>query len=1542
MLCQFRRFVFVGFLSVIGLGLALFPVQPVLAQGAPVVEVWSGLTQQFGHIGAPQPWANILGNVSDADGISSLSYTLNGGSAVTLTVGSDGRRLQSTGDFNVDLATADLLDGPNTVVITAVDGAATPEQTQVTVTVNYDGSGNVWPLPDTVEWSTAGAIEDVSQIVDGKWELTPGGAVRTTIPGYDRLIAMGDMAWDDYEITVPITIHTMPSDLGTGILLRWNGHTDTPIAGTQPKSGYLPLGAICWYRSGRLEIYGNNGDILDTQSRTLSPDVPYLFKAQVETNPGIGGYYKLKVWEEGQPEPAGWDVTGQEDLSDPQSGSMMLISHKADASFGNVQLGPIPLSISDITVTLGAGDTEATIDWITSEPASGSVAYGLTTGYELGSVSDAPLVTSHSFTLTGLTPGELYHYQITSIDGPGNAAVTGDRTFTTITSGLVSDDFSSPILNTSVWTYVDPVGDGSYSFTGTNTSDAWVDISVPAGVEHQVWTNGIQVPYLLQAVNNADFEIEVKMESSVDLQYQEQGILIKQDDGNYIRFEFYNSASSTKVYAATFESMAATQRINADIATGGTAPLYMRVRRQGSQWTQTYSFDGSSWLSGASFTHAVTTTGIGIYAGNATGTGSPAHTASFDYFFNTASPVVPEDPTLTWTISNVVATPGENSATITWTTDEPTTSSVAYGPTTAYELGVESDPALVTSHSVTLTGLSSLTSYHFQVSSEDVSANVITAPDMTFTTIGQDNSGIVSDDFHAPVLNTSLWTLVDPLSDVVFSLTGQGTQDAWANLQVPAGVAHEVHDSGIQAPHLLQSANDTDFEVEVKFESPVTAAFQEQGIVIKQDDSNYLRFEFYGTATNTVLYARGYTPSTSPTYNSVNVGANGTAPVYMRVARQGDLWTQSYSFDGTTWTSRPAFSHVLAVSGLGPYVGNAVGATSPSHMASIDYFFNTASPIDPEDAVVTTPSVVAANTGSAGVLSTANPCEAGVPVEITRGGAENLRAFSVTVHLANLALCDGVASIQEGAYLGTGGATTFQVIDNQDGTHTVDSTILDDPCGATDPGGVLFTLDVNPTIGDGSGTITLTDLDLRDCDNQPLAVSAGPAADILIDTTPPLGVTDLTAAPVLSGNPEGNVTAVALAWTPSTDPSAVQTVIYRKGFGGYPEYDDAGGAIPALPTDPATEGWDSAGSVPAAQASYEDLPGARDFWYFCAVTVDQYGNESTALMAGGVLNYLLGDVTDGGDPFEDGDNQVAISDVTMLGSQYGFSSEDSGFLSTLDIGPTDNTTKFGRPTTDGVIDFEDLMFFAINFDLDVLGAAPAMAFAQAAADQNTLALDIQELPPVGTEFMVPVVMSGDGQVQALRIPLQWNEKVLKLEGFQAGTFLAEQGGPTLALSAEHGVLDVALVGLRAGGISGTGPVARAVFRVVGEGAANLQLNDPTARDRNNKAVLINAEAPTEEIVRPRVSALHPNYPNPFNPSTTISFDLATQGRVRISIFALDGRLVKTLVDGVYTLGRHEQVWSGKDNDGRSVASGTYLYRMEGPGILQNRRMLLVK
>ena len=94
---------------------------------------------------------------------------------------------------------------------------------------------------------------------------------------------------------------------------------------------------------------------------------------------------------------------------------------------------------------------------------------------------------------------------------------------------------------------------------------------------------------------------------------------------------------------------------------------------------------------------------------------------------------------------------------------------------------------------------------------------------------------------------------------------------------------------------------------------------------------------------------------------------------------------------------------------------------------------------------------------------------------------------------------------------------------------------------------------------------------------------------------------------------------------------------------------------------------------------------------------------------------------------------------------------------------------------------------------------------------------------------------------------------------------------------------------------------------------------------------------------PAVSRLHPNYPNPFNPRTTISYDLPQSAQVNLRIYDLAGREVKTLVYGeIVKAGRKEIVWSGRDNSGRQVAAGVYFYKLDTGQFSDTKRMTLVK
>lgn len=95
-------------------------------------------------------------------------------------------------------------------------------------------------------------------------------------------------------------------------------------------------------------------------------------------------------------------------------------------------------------------------------------------------------------------------------------------------------------------------------------------------------------------------------------------------------------------------------------------------------------------------------------------------------------------------------------------------------------------------------------------------------------------------------------------------------------------------------------------------------------------------------------------------------------------------------------------------------------------------------------------------------------------------------------------------------------------------------------------------------------------------------------------------------------------------------------------------------------------------------------------------------------------------------------------------------------------------------------------------------------------------------------------------------------------------------------------------------------------------------------------------------VRPVALALEQNVPNPFNPSTTIQFRVPDAGFVSVAIYGIDGQLVRSLVNRSVEAGPHEVVWDGRDNAGRAVASGVYVYRLTSDRGVISRRMVLAR
>ncbi|MEM9565487.1 MAG: hypothetical protein AAGA93_22885, partial [Actinomycetota bacterium] len=596
--------------------------------------------------------------------------------------------------------------------------------------------------------------------------------------------------------------------------------------------------------------------------------------------------------------------------------------------------------IENVNVAVEA--RRAVVTWDTNVAADTVLRHGPST--ELGEIdSDPTLVTQHSVAIDFLRCNTPYFIQPQSATDVGTT--TGDVvTFTTgACPTVVSDDFSTGSL-APFWTLYDPVGDVVFNQSNTN-----IVLSVPADSEHNLFSDENQAARLRQPGPIGDFEVEAKFESVLNKRFQIQGVVIEEDEDSFIRFEIHHDGSQTRSYVIPVIDNVAAESFHYGVLPD-SVEHYMRVNRTGNTWSMEHSTDGTSWTTVTSLVVDLDSRYVGPYVGNtSTGNGTPpALLGAIDYFFNTASPIVPEDggagPDLTAPVVNNVVTdvgtPNGQSVTVTWDTDEPSTTRVEWGPTNAYGDGPYIENTAVNDHTAVLEPLACGTTYHFQVSSNDAAGNTGSSPDGTFTTPACP-AGPFSDNFDGAALDAR-WFLDDPRGDSSWLLDGD-----LLTLSVPAGVRHDLTPNNNGALRLLQAVPDGDFEVITAFESPVNFNFQLQGIVFEQDDDNLIRFDLSndGTGTNAYVGILGPNSLDTKTYTPVP-GAN---PSRLRVVRTGTTWDFAYSPDrtGNNWQSIWTGTINLSVARMGPFSGNANPqiANVPPHNALVDYFWTTFDPI---------------------------------------------------------------------------------------------------------------------------------------------------------------------------------------------------------------------------------------------------------------------------------------------------------------------------------------------------------------------------------------------------------------------------------------------------------------------------------------------------------------------------------------------------------------------------------------------------------------------
>jgi len=461
------------------------------------------------------------------------------------------------------------------------------------------------------------------------------------------------------------------------------------------------------------------------------------------------------------------------------------------------------------------------------------------------------------------------------------------------------------------------------------------------------------------------------------------------------------------------------------------------------------------------------------------------------------------------------------------------------------------------------------------------------------------------------------------------------------------------------------------------------------------------------------------------------------------------------------------------------------------------------------------------------------------------------------------------------------------------------------------------TFDWTLPAGDGTKTVEAR---YRDGTGQ---ISGVFSDDIVLDMTAP--------APVTTFRPEGGHEVVNITWTDPADTDIDVIEIWAclwddvtDGLGEsvYPEFDDVSyfdgaGESPSVADLTADPDWVLLATVDPGEEAYvhsETSPWARAAYGYHAFARDLAGNYSVSApnWSRRVVNYIRGDF--------DGNGVIdIIPDVSMFAAAYGTEEGDDAYNNIMDIGDSGNTV----PITDNDIDFEDLMVLALNYNAQGKAATgepetPVLAWYQ--VDETTWAMGLAE--PCNS-------------LKAVRLAAKLPDGVTAdlADGRDLDAGLAH-----LLVNDERHGLDVAFAVL---GNNSVLPGSGEIFRITTSQPVDMTGIDVEVRDASNES--IEFEMTSEPLVAlPSVYAVEGNFPNPFNPQTTIKFALPEAQDVRIEIYDVRGYRVRLLVDESMPAGTHSVVWNGRDGYGRQAASGTYFYRVQAGPLNETRRMLLVK
>ena len=357
----------------------------------------------------------------------------------------------------------------------------------------------------------------------------------------------------------------------------------------------------------------------------------------------------------------------------------------------------------------------------------------------------------------------------------------------------------------------------------------------------------------------------------------------------------------------------------------------------------------------------------------------------------------------------------------------------------------------------------------------------------------------------------------------------------------------------------------------------------------------------------------------------------------------------------------------------------------------------------------------------------------------------------------------------------------------------------------------------------------------------------------------------------------------------------------------------------------------------SGETSFADLTALNGVRYTYQVTPYDDDNETTSELertAMAIRNHVVDKNGKAVYGLFGMDNRVGFDDFFIFADNFGLTPADESFEPAFDLAPGASPK----------IDFDDFFVFADNFGRSIEAAGKVVPMMAGLNADARLYLDAgAELPRVGEEVVIDVSVADFVELKAYGLNVLYDAEMLEFVKAVAEDNLLGEGelAAPRAITKTDGEVAIAAYGdMVSEGDLGLSLVFRTKTEIEN---TFVEVTESEVRDGNFAVNGIALPAPVQIQTRPEAFALANNYPNPFNPATTIKYALPEASDVTLEVYNVVGQVVRTLVADHQNAGRYVVQWDATNDSGHSLSSGIYFYRLQAGGeFLEVKKMLLLK